>query len=151
MKTIEYNFIDKSTWPFHGPWDNEPDKIQWLDKETRFPCLIVRNPHLGALYGYVGVDKNHPAFGRDYNDIDVSVHGGLIYSTFCQETEHGICHLVEEGEDDNTYWLGFDCAHFGDYSPSLTMFDSIGEYRTIDYVKNEVANLAKQLKNYVPR
>lgn len=25
-----YNVIDKSKWP-RGEWDNEPDKIQWVD------------------------------------------------------------------------------------------------------------------------
>lgn len=37
-----------------GPWDGEPDKMQWTDPATGLDCLIVRNT-LGALCGYVGV------------------------------------------------------------------------------------------------
>ena len=49
----EYTTIDKSTWG-PGPWQSEPDKLQWVDKETQFDCLIVRNGEIGNLCGYVG-------------------------------------------------------------------------------------------------
>ncbi len=31
METKEWRFIDKSKWG-EGPWQSEPDKMQWLDK-----------------------------------------------------------------------------------------------------------------------
>lgn len=65
MQRIEYRTQDKSDWP-RGPWDNEPDKIQWQDEVTGLPCLIVRGP-VGALCGYVGVPKSHPAYGLSYD------------------------------------------------------------------------------------
>lgn len=67
MQTIEYATTDKSEWPV-GPWQSEPDKKQWLDKATDLPCLIVRGP-VGALCGYVGVPKGHPAYGLHYDGI----------------------------------------------------------------------------------
>ena len=84
MKTLEYNFVDKSTWG-PGPWQDEPDKRQWLDQFIRriqllsnitipsmsLPCLIVRHD---------------------------SVHYG-----------HSLTSL-REGEEDSVWWLGFDCA-----------------------------------------
>lgn len=66
MQRIEYHTADKSTWG-EGPWQDEPDKVQWQDEETGYPCLIVRNPHMGFLCGYVGVPPGHPAHGLSYD------------------------------------------------------------------------------------
>lgn len=105
MLTKEYRTVDKSSWE-RGPWDSEPDKKQWLDQATGLPCLIVRNP-MGALCGYVGVTKNHPAFGKSYGDDDacvegLEVHGGITFADFCSHGDEctSICHVVEPGEND---------------------------------------------------
>lgn len=67
MQRIEYRTVDKSAWG-DGPWQSEPDKIQWQDAATGYPCLIVRNGEVtGALCGYVGVSPNHPAHGLHYD------------------------------------------------------------------------------------
>ena len=146
------NVIDKSTWG-SGPWQSEPDKVQWTDPETALPCLAIRGP-AGSWCGYVGVSNNHPAFEKDYDDVDVHVHGGLTYADHCQTGQpesHAICHVPEPGQPDNVWWLGFDCAHAFDLMPAFTaMLPTIGklpqaEYRTLDYVRGEVASLARQL------
>lgn len=49
MQTISYTTKDKSTWG-DGPWQHEPDKMQYEDPDTGLPCLIVRNA-VGALCG----------------------------------------------------------------------------------------------------
>lgn len=82
MTTIEYRTVDKSQWG-DGPWQSEPDKKQWTG-ESGLPCLIVRGPH-GALNGYVGVPKGHPAYGEHYDSIDVRAHGGLTYASHDKE------------------------------------------------------------------
>jgi hypothetical protein len=121
MQTMEERNVDKSAWG-DGPWQNEPDKKQWVDEETGLPCLIVRNGH-GALCGYVGVPNGHPWYGVSYDDVRVEgdewpeVHGGLTFSDKCQEGGK-ICHKVEPGEPDDVWWLGFDCAHSGDMWPA---------------------------------
>jgi len=84
MKTIEYRTQDKSTWEVRGEWDNEPDKVQWKDEATGLPCLIVRGP-LGAWCGYVGVSEGHKFFGKDYDDVDADVHGGLTFAKGCSD------------------------------------------------------------------
>lgn len=159
MKTIEYRTIDKSSWELRGPWDNEPDKVQWQDADTGLPCLIVRHPSSGHFCGYVGVAEGHPAFGKDYEDEsvgDVRVHGGLTFANKCQPKEHeseGICHLPEPGEPDHVWWLGFDCAHCDDLSPARAARNGIFAphhsevYRDIAYVRAAVEGLAKQLKD----
>lgn len=159
MKTMELRFMDKSEWPERGLWDDEPDKKQWLDEATGLPCLIVRSSGSGGLCGYVGVARDHPLYGKNYDEVDIDVHGGLTFADRCapEDKEHSICHIVETGEDDNVWWFGFDNAHSGDVSPKLdglftyklAYFDVYRKqhntYKTLPYVEGQVTNLAKQL------
>lgn len=156
METIEYqnNELDKKSWG-EGPWLNEPDKKQWMDEETKLPCLIVRGP-VGALCGYVGVTKDHPYYGLDYLDIeDIDVHGGLTFANRCNDNTDestGICHKSDDPSD--VWWLGFDCAHAGDLCPSINaMRDSMNlpqpmaeAYRDFEYVTAQVEWLASQIE-----
>ncbi len=114
---------DKSEWGF-GPWVGEPDRVEWRIPGTMhgLVCLAVRGPN-GSWCGYVGVPPGHPAHGQDYTTIesaaDLRVHGGLTFADKCQTHEGAqVCHVPEPGEPDNVWWLGFDCAHSGDYSPA---------------------------------
>lgn len=159
MSDRVYNgVLDKTTWA-PGPWHDEPDKIQWVDETTGLDCLIVRNHH-GALCGYVGVPPGHPAHGRLFDDIDgtLEVHRGLSYSDRCQEDaqeSRGICHVPAPGRPADVWWLGFDCQHAWDLAPGfaarerelgLPAHPPFGEtYKTIAYVREEVARLAAQL------
>ena len=161
------------TWTFAdhrppgiGPWNDEPDKAQWIDEETGLDCLAVRNPHAGNWCGYVGVPPGHPWHGKDYGDVhdadpEIDVHGGLTFAGACQdgaEDGPGICHVPEPGRPAHVWWLGFDCAHWLDLSP--TSHARIAEiapelvgrprpgyeevYRTLDYVRQEAAGLARR-------
>jgi hypothetical protein len=175
METKEYRTMDKSKWE-PGPWQQEPDKVQWQDEATGLPCLIVRNS-MGALCGYVGVAEGHPWFAMEYrrgkvlgcgdtceNDwhyqctpaANVRVHGGITFSDFCQphdDEASGICHLPAPGEPDRVYWFGFDCGHCNDLIPAWSGRD-IGRmfgpsmYRDIDYVKDQVKHLAVQIAGF---
>lgn len=140
-----------------GPWDDEPDKVQWIDGDTDLDCLAVRN-HMGAWCGYVGVPRTHPYYRTPFDHVPVSVHGGLTFSNTCDEDApegHGICHIPLPGRSDDVWWLGFDCGHFTDVQPALAAmfgrFTSLADtrfeprYRTLEYVQRECADLAKQL------
>jgi hypothetical protein len=120
------------------------------------PCLIVRNK-LGALCGYVGVTSSHPCFEKDYDDVrSEEAHGGLTFSGFCNDH---ICHEVEPGEDAHVWWLGFDCAHAGDFVPGIESLppwrriftdgdvgdDNVSKYRDLAYVEGVVTKLAQEL------
>lgn len=158
MKTIIYHTCDKSGWPA-GPWNDEPDKIQWPDAATGLPCLAVRHPSLGHWCGYVGVPEDHPFFGKSYvgfcsdGKTFPEVHGGFTYFDLCDPGEAeatGICHLPAEGEPDHVWWFGFDCAHSNDYQPGLSahirMYIDWGEiYRTLGYVQSNCQKLASFL------
>lgn len=97
---MEWTTRDKSGWG-DGTWQNEPDKVQWVDDATGLDCLIVRGPS-GALCGYVGVAEGHPYFRVGYSDCaqgpncgetwcshspgsKMDVHGGLTFSDACHD------------------------------------------------------------------
>lgn len=146
MKT--WAFEDKKDWR-RGAWDEEPDKAHWVDSTTGLDCLIVRGGS-GALCGYVGVpESNSECFGKDYDDVDVDVHGGLTFSSACQERINGICHAEEDAANNTVWWLSFDCAHGGDLSPrhSYTLWSN-DTYKNFEYVKHEVEKLALQLNHH---
>jgi len=182
VRTITYPvnpLIDKSNWPA-GEWDDEPDKVQWQDETTGMPCLAVRN-RMGAWCGYVGVPQGHRFHGVGYDNVSLGddwrdeshyppAHGGLTFSNSCMEgvpENQGICHVVEPGEDDHVWWLGFDCAHSGDLMPGMIQFHeqylaTLSEeerakreeysymrdetYKNLAYVKEVCAQLALWLK-----
>lgn len=150
----------RNSWDTPGaPWHDEPDKAQWVDAETGYACLAVRN-RSGAWCGYVGLPPGHRYHGTDYDNVPVYVHGGLTYASFCQEDAeegHGICHIPEPGAPDAVWWLGFDCAHLGDLCPQAPVYgrDFPGApretYRTLAYVQEECHQLAGQLAARGPR
>lgn len=148
---VKEHVIDRTSWT-SGPWDSEPDRIQWKTA-AGLPGLIVRN-YSGALCGYAAVPPGHPLHGADYDDARVDVHGGLTYADACRE-DGPICHVPEPGEPDDVWWFGFDCNHYQDLAPGLdATLRKVGHeptriggevYRTIDYVTAEVESLARQL------
>lgn len=141
-----------------GPWALEPDKAQWIDEETGLQCLMVRNG-LGSLCGYVGIPQGHSAHGKDYDNVEITIHGGLTYSQESQESGDpalGVCHVSSSDQAESLWWLGFDCAHAGDVSPrhdnEMRMLTEIFErsrggdqYRDAEYVVQQVTSLARQL------
>lgn len=153
METKQWSWIDKSDWG-SGPWQDEPDKVQWTDPVTGLPCIARRNEGFGNWCGYVGVPPEHPDFEQEYDDLDVSVHGGLTYAAMCDgDEERGICHVPGPGEPE-AWWFGFDCAHHMDIVPALEARSpnwkaftamSAAEYRTLGYVQSECSVLAFQL------
>jgi hypothetical protein len=155
METLEHRFVDKRGW-VRGPWDCEPDKVQWQDAETGLPCIAVRNSSLGNWCGYVGVEEGHPYYGNsDEDTLELECHGGVTFTGFCDgDEEKGICHTPAAGEPDRVFWIGFDCAHCYDFSPGLdaTIRSTGGEswrenvYRDLAYVQKECADLARQLR-----
>lgn len=166
METKEYTTIDRAAkgWP-SGAWDGEPDKVQWPDVATGLPCLAVRHGHSGHWCGYVGVAEGHPWHGKDYDNLNdwPEVHGGLTFADMCRpngDEARDICHLPEPGEPDHVWWLGFDCAHYGDRSPQDEAYardrgypftrSPEETYKTLAYVKAECASLAAQIAEKQP-
>ncbi len=94
---------------------------------------------MGHRCGYVTVPDGHPCAGKDYDELDVEVHGGLTFG--------------------NGAKFGFDCAHFYDAKDPELMsdeyrkiyetwprFDEGGTVRTLEFCVAECERLAAQLK-----
>ena len=119
-----------------------------------YRCAIVGRK-MGHRCGYIGLPKEHKYYGKDYNDIDVDIHGGWTYSN--NSNDYPV-------ESNGLWWIGFDCAHWDDgkdfelikvlasieeYTHLKTMelmFPSDGTVRTIDFVEHELRNAVEQLK-----
>lgn len=76
----------------------------------------------GYANGYVAVPPEHPYFGKDYDDIDAVVHGGI---TFAEDSDTVKKHWDNLSDDiefldgateipNGWYIFGFDTLHFGD-------------------------------------
>ena len=87
----------------------------------RIRMFVKENTWLSSLdvgwgNGYVIIPKGHPLHGKGYDDIDVSVHGGLTFSGPVNELDNS-----KEGgwfeikpKDKDGWVIGFDTAHYGD-------------------------------------
>ena len=154
------------------------DKIAWRDPATGYECIIMRNSHGGYLSGYVAVPPDHPLYGFDHDaippDLDIEVHGGLTYSSVCDEgpsprgrlmsEARSICHVpqrfaaIEHATDyraghDRAWWFGFECNHVYDVVPgdrtdrSRFLGSETGAtFRDEAYVYGQVVDLAAQLR-----
>lgn len=146
--------VDRTGWP-EGPWDREPDRIEWKT-QAGLVGLMVRPRH-GGWCGYVAVPPEHPEHGKSYGAIEneIDVHGGLTYAEACAGV---VCHVPAPGEPDNVWWFGFDCVHHNDFAPGHARSENFmrtliegfpsrarGEYRDEAYVRAEVERLAVQL------
>jgi hypothetical protein len=158
-------------------WASEPDAKSFTDEETGYEIQITRGPggHLCGYVGIpashqwfgknyndtvrvpqsvisrtIDVDKvgainllcaslsgNDPQGGSIEMVLALDVHGGLSFTA----------EKAPSSEISGLWWIGFDCAHAGDYSPSYGTrgFMSDGVYRNLAYVEAECRSLAKQL------
>ncbi len=128
-----------------GPWQNEPDSLEWVDESTGLKCKLLRGP-VGSLCGYVGVPAPHPANGLHYDGCTVAeakkrhehfmrevrrvkgnIHDWQPLPDRDYEPVPGIGEAITKIEvhggltyangDEDTWWFGFDCAHAGDLCP----------------------------------
>lgn len=112
-------------------------------------CIVILHD-LGHFCGYFSVPKDHPAL---HNPDDImSIHGGFTFGG-------GKLFWREKRGDKQTY-LGFDCAHAGDFLPQMaSMMILTGKYKNIDEYKRKfgdqdahewtVEEVAEQLRNAI--
>jgi hypothetical protein len=110
---------------------------QWTTA-AGYEAEVLATP-MGHRCGYVTVPEGHPCAGKDYNELDVEVHGGLTYAL------------------DNQF--GFDCAHLYDAKDPALMskeyrkiyerwprFNEFSTVKTLEFCVAECEKLAAQLK-----
>lgn len=103
-------------------------------------CFVRRGMHHAVIKcgwgnGYVVIPPNHPCHGKDYDDIPVSVHGGLTYSVSISAENLSFDPCLDNS-DIGSWLVGFDTAHAGD-NP---------EEHWRDYVERQTLDLVKQLE-----
>lgn len=122
-----------------------------------YPCVVLFQP-LAFRTGYVGLPKTSKYYKENYSCIPISCHGGLTY---------GRNYLFGQN-DEETWWIGFDCAHYGDgYDNKAAkeyykndkaamkqlqklkdlhdMSNGYWEFRTLDYVKRDCKFIVDQI------
>jgi hypothetical protein len=126
---------------------NRPHHVLSEGKHLGFEWVTVSNG-LGYRCGYVRLPAGHPWHGETDSEI-ACVHGGI---TFAEPDVP-----CEAAGDDDAWWLGFDCAHYGDaVDPDLVDADTgewhggsilgsgDGEIRSQSYVENQCLALCAQ-------
>lgn len=70
-----------------------------------YTCVVLMT-EMGHRCGYVGIPKDNRLYNIYYDELNkyIGCHGGLTYSS-------SELHCVN---DKDTWWIGFDCAHFRD-------------------------------------
>lgn len=122
-----------------------------------YPCVVLFQP-MAFRTGYVGLPKTSRYYGKNFNDIPVACHGGLTY---------GRSYLFGQ-DDEDTWWIGFDCAHYGDGYDDKTaneyykndketmeqlqklkalhdISNDYFEFRTLNYVKQDCKFIVDQI------
>lgn len=124
------------TYSLPEPWTQEPDYAEFT--LNGFTCVIRRPYPCSHLCGYVGLSEGHKAFGKLYDEIEVTVHGGLTYSEF------ELCEYIGP----RLWWIGFDCNHSEDFSPyKSALINTYTEvYRTFGYIFSQLQSLTRQLQ-----
>lgn len=141
---IEHGIVDRTLFG-KGQWDDEPDLIEWSDGELHFR---IKRMQFGHLYGYIGVERDHPLYGVPYQEVsyEIPVHCGLTYSDHSRCT---ICHR----DRPKIHWIGFDCAHYNDFSPGLSFnwkVEISSTYKSISYVKGKLSDAAAWIHENYP-
>lgn len=149
-----YTSKQKLEWFGPGEWVEEPDEATF--EHEGFKCIVCRivsdecygQAFGGHFCGYVQIPPNHPWYGKAYNKIECECHGGLTFAS--------------ERFDEDIFWVGFDCSHSDDITPSIEMFrDECGQrsrlkrfydqlpmmrptYKNIQYAIAETQSIAEQ-------
>jgi len=104
--------------------------------------LIKQNPRMGFYLAYIKLPTESKLTKKDYDDIDLDVHGGLTF----KETFTG-----KETPEDNWWgftkgtWIGWDYGHAGDFIYGDFDF-GLGEKRwEYKEVESEIKQAIKQL------
>jgi hypothetical protein len=127
MKEMKYSFERKIDILEHGMCFG---LFYWIVSYGTHPCA------------YIMIPINSKYFEKDYEEIDVDVHGGLTYSNN---------YLPFEAKNDETkaWYIGWDYAHCGDYvgyeERVPKEFRVSGKKWTTEEIKNEVREACYQI------
>lgn len=116
-------------------WSKEGEWQILLEGVTEgVPWLILRGPF--ALLAYIGVPPYSKWAGQSYDDVPISVHGGLTFG----EWGDG------EARPKGLFWYGWDYGHYGDklHIPFSSILET-GHDWTVEEVEKDTIDAAKQM------
>ena len=119
---------------------NHPARVLSTGIHAGFEFVTVENG-MGFRCGYIRVPAGHPWHGKE-EEIECEIHGGLTFS--------GPDKACGKNGADDAWWIGFDCAHYGDArDPDLPAnyfipFQTEGTVRTQDFVESQCRRLCEQ-------
>lgn len=137
-----------------------------------YECLILRHSSLSHLCGYVEIPMEHPLYEKNYSDClsldqekrkeligNVRMNSANSILTFLKEINgmenssmcslfdcHGGITFSGRFNDKKGWFIGFDCAHYGDRSS----YSYEGVYRDMKYVEEECKRLVDQIIEITP-
>ena len=129
---------------------DRPNDVLSKGEHVGYEWMTVHNGS-GYRCGYVRVPVGHPWHGKDWDEVNAEVHGGVTFAAADVS--------CDKPGPDNAWWPGFDCAHGGDapdrslggkeyFNPLGEMLgDNPSEYGTIrtqQYVEQECRSLCEQ-------
>lgn len=135
------------------PWKTEGDEFHF--EAHGLQCYLIRHPQHKTWLGYVAFPDVAQARSKvlghscvpEQDSYGFEVHGGVTFNAYHHQLHQ--------------YALGFDTAHFGDYSPGMDQLfkehgiprsrDPIAEgdvYRNKEYMISETTLLAQQMADY---
>ena len=147
-----------------GPWEDEPDFVEFIHKETSYLVRAIRHDRTGHWNGYVGTPLEHPA-SKLSNQYELPERVfGAAYRGISLVEKTGSHDLGFTPTDDGKNWtlFGFDTAHWNDAHPiyiaykgnqdevktSLTIKGEEGySYKSLKFVLEYCDELANQLKS----
>ena len=118
-----------------------PERVLNKGEHKGFKWVVTHNA-MGFRCGYVRVPAGHPWHGKQWDEISCDCHGGITFA------EPDVA--CEGPGDDSAYWIGFDCAHFGDAAdPDLpdAVDVSSGVVRSQQYVEECCISLCCQAES----
>lgn len=90
---------------------------------------------------YVKVPKSHPFFKQRDNNIRISCHGGITYAS-------NFLYGDEQSKKSETWWIGWDYAHWSDYVGYGTTWVSESDRKwTTQEIYQEVINVIARLRS----
>ena len=128
--------------------------IEWEFEHAGYKCVVVFT-RMGHRCGYVGIPKEHPLYGKGYDEHleikksdlgDREVKGVFPLLLACLDKDERIridayfqCHggitFADGGENSNypiesdLWWFGFDCGHCNDAKELELAYERFPKYR----------------------
>ena len=88
---------------------------------------------------YVKLQNDHPYYGKDYDYMNIDVHGGITYAEMGYH-----CNIpgfpVKDG-----FWIGWDYNHFNDFNGLINFKNT--KMWTTEEIFDDVKSVIEQLKS----